>query len=522
MTATESGGRSREWLWLAAALLVALSVQLPSLQLGFVGDDYEWWLETRYRMVDNARFLEPFGGLRLTNPVMLAPDQLVWGTWTPGWHLSSLLIHGIVVGLLFGVARRVGFGPPGAAVIAALWGASPFTVFMAREVHVRHDPLLLACWLGLALLWPGPDDRWTWRRIAGAVTLAAVSALTKESWVVLPGFAAAYDLAFRRSELSSAIRTAAIWSVGPLIFVAGYLLRPAVETSYAAGYYSGGLRTAVKIPSTLAAFTGLVDFDTSSRRFGPAEWVALIALFSAAVLAFRTKSAALLVGGALFLLPLIPLAPVPVMGVHYGYASFAGFLLMVGGLAMIVVHRAEHHLARFVVAAVAYGLAAALMVWGLSVMTGEAADATRRAQANHRLVAEAEDFAPNLPRDVALVCVRLEGLVVSALLIEQVEGLPKTYFNRGSAPYGLVGWAELFSWVGEPHGGPLWREILPEDVGSGPFSVIGHAEGRFVELPVEDGTAAEAAARWSAKGFPVRVIRPWPGPDLRTPSAHER
>ena len=51
MTATESGDRSRQWLWLAAALLVALSVQLPSLQLGFVGDDYEWWLETRYRMV---------------------------------------------------------------------------------------------------------------------------------------------------------------------------------------------------------------------------------------------------------------------------------------------------------------------------------------------------------------------------------------------------------------------------------------------------------------------------------------
>ncbi len=509
-TVTASDGRARKWLWLAAALLVALSVQLPSLQLGFVGDDYEWWLETRYRMVDCGRALEPFGGLRLTNPLMLAPDQLVWGTWTPGWHLTSLVIHGILVGLLFAVARRVGFGPPGAAVISALWGASPFTVFMAREVHVRHDPLLLACWLGLALLWPGPDDRWTWRRIAGGALLAVVSALTKESWVVLPGFAAAYDLAFRRSTLASALRTAAIWSVGPMLFVAAYLWRPAVETSYAAGYYSGGLRTAVKIPSTLASFTGLVDFDTSSHRFGPAEWVALIALLVTAVLAFRTRSSALLVGGGLFLLPLIPLVPVPVMGVHYGYASFAGFLLMAGGLAMIVADRTEHRQTRLVVAAVAYGLAAALMLWGLSVMTGEGADATRRAQANHRLVAEAEAFAPRLPQDMTLVCVRLEGLVVSAALIDRVEGLPKTYFNRGSAPYGLVGWAELFSWVGEPHGGPLWHEVAPEDVGSTPFAVVGHAEGRFVELPVEDVTAAEAVARWSAKGFPVRVIQPWP------------
>ena len=509
-TVATSDNRSREWLWLAAALLVALSVQLPALQLGFVGDDYEWWLETRYRMVDYGRALEPFGGLRLTNPLMLVPDQLVWGNWTPGWHLTSIAIHGIVVGLLFFVARRVGFGPPGAGVIAALWGASPFTVFMAREVHVRHDPLLLACWLGLALLWPGPDDRWTWRRIAGGVALAATSALTKESWVVLPGFAAAYDLAFRRSTLTSALRTAAIWSIGPVLFVAAYLLRPAVETSYAAGYYSGGLRTAVKIPSTLAAFTGLVDFDTSSRRFGPADGLALIALAGTAVLAFRSRTPALLVGGALFLLPLIPLVPVPVMGVHYGYASFAGFLLMAGGLAMIVFERTEHRRTRLVVAAVAYGLAAALMSCGLSVMVGETADAIRRAEANQRLVAEAEAFVPRLPRDRAVVCVRLEGLVVSAELIELVEGLPKTYFNRGSAPYGLVGWAELFSWVGEPHEGPLWHEVAPEDLGSTPFAVIGHAQGRFVELPVEDGTAAEAAARWSAKGFPVRVIRPWP------------
>ena len=58
-TVATSDNRSREWLWLAAALLVALSVQLPALQLGFVGDDYEWWLETRYRMVDYGRALEP-------------------------------------------------------------------------------------------------------------------------------------------------------------------------------------------------------------------------------------------------------------------------------------------------------------------------------------------------------------------------------------------------------------------------------------------------------------------------------
>jgi len=495
-------------LWLGAALLLIIAVHLPALQLGFVGDDFEWWLETRYRMADPARALEPFGGLRLTNPAMLASDQLLWGTWMPGWHLTSLAIHGIVAVLVFGVARRVGFAVPAAAVVVALWGTSPYTVFMVREVHVRHDPLLLGCGLGLALLWPGPSERWTARRLVAAAVLVAVSAVTKESWVVLPGFAAAYELAFRRRSFWPAVRTGVIWSVPSLAFVAAYLMRPAVDASYATGYYSGGMRTATKIPSTLAAFCGLADLDTSSLRFAAADMVALAVLVVVTLIALRSRSSALLVGVAFFMLPLIPLVPVPVMGVHYGYASFVGFLLMADGFAQLARDRAGSVTGRRVVAVVAGGVAAALFLSGMVTMAGEAADARRRADANERLVAEAEAFLPELPWDRALVCVRLERNVVTAALIDQVEGLPKTYFNRGSYPYGLIGWAELFSWVCDPRGGPLWQEVPPEEVGSDAFDVVGHAQDRFVRLPAEKESAAEEAAVWAGRGFPVRVIRP--------------
>lgn len=501
---------ARDWLWLLAVLLVMVAVHLPSLELGFVGDDFEWWLETRYRMIEPSRFLEPFGGLRLTNPPMLAADQLIWGSWTPGWHVTTLAIQGLAVVLLFMVAVRVRLGRPGSAAVAALWATSPYTAFMAREVHVRHDPLLLACWLGLGLVWPGENDRWTIRRVLMAVVLALVSALTKESWVVLPGFAAAYELAFRGRNLWSAVRTAALWSIGPLVFVAAYVLRPAVESSYALGYYSGGLRAAAKIPSTLAAFCGLAELDTSSLRFGPAEWTTVALLVAVAVVALRTRSAALLVGGALYVLPLVPLIPVPVMGVHYAYAPYAGFLLMGGGLAKLALDCTAGHRARLLSVAVICSLVIVVFLSGIAGMAGETADARRRAEANERLVAEAEAFLPQLPGDRALVCVRLEDELVSAELATQVEGLPKTYFNRGSYPYGLAGWAELFSWVGQDRGGPLWREIPAGQVGDDRYGVIGHVQGRFVTLPVEHGTALAAAEEWSKKGRPVRVIEPVP------------
>lgn len=500
--------QARDWIWVLPSLLLMVAVHLPSLSLGFVGDDFEWWLETRYRMVDPARFLEPFGGFRLTNPPMLAVDQLIWGPWTPGWHATSLAIEGVVVALLFALALRTGLGRPGSAAIAALWGASPYTAFMAREIHVRHDPLLLGCWLGLGLVWPGEGDRWTRRRAVLAIALVLVSALTKESWVVLPGFAAAYELAFRRRTIWQAARTAALWSIGPLVFVAAYVLRPAVGASYAAGYYSGGLRTAAKVPSTLAAFCGLAELDTSSLRFGPAEWLMVLLLAALVVAALRTRSSALIVGGAVFLLPFVPLIPVPVMGVHYTYAPYAGFLLMVGGLAKLVIDRAAGRRAKTAALATASALAVAVLLSGLAGMAGETADARRRADANERLLLEAETFLPRLPTDRAVVCVRLERELVSGWLADHVEGLQKTYFNRGSYPYGLTGWAEIFSWVGEPQGGPLWREIPAAEVGRAPFAVIGHVVGRFVILPVEHDTAEAEAEGWLAKGDAVRVIRP--------------
>ena len=505
----EAPASGRGGLWLLAALAIMVAVQSPTVGLGFVGDDFEWWLATRHRMIEPSRFLEPFGGFRLTNPLMLVPDQLLWRTWTPGWHLTTLAIHGLVMALLCGVARRVGLTSPAAAGLATLWAASPFTAFQAREVHPRHDPLLLACWLALGLLWPAPGERWTGRRLTAALVLVAVSACTKESWVVLPGFVVAYELSFRRRRLWPTLRSAALWSLGPVLFVVWYTLWPPVAASYAVGYYGGGLRAAAKIPSTLVAFCGLAGLDPSSTRFGPLEWCATVTLAAFAVLALRSRAPALLVGSAFFLLPFLPLAPVPFMPVHYAYAPFAGFLLMAAGGAVAVVAAARTRLTRIVIRSAVAALAVGMLAFGMAVMRGELADARRRDEVHRRLVDEAEAFLPQLPGEPVLVCVRIERAAVTAWMLHQVEGLPKTYFERGRYPYGLVGWAELWSWVGDPLGGPVWRDVPAGSVGDLPFAVIGHVADRFVTLPSEQPTAASAAREWSGQGHQVRVIQPY-------------
>ena len=501
---------TRGWPWLLAALALAFVVHAPSLSLGFVDDDYEFWLETVRRMEDPQRLVRPFGGVRLTNPILMMPDIVIWGQWLPGWHVTNLAIHGAVMVLLFGLIRRLTLGAPAAAALVAVWGISPFTSYQVREIHQRLDPLLFACWLGIGLLWPGEDQRWKTGRALAAATLAVVSAVTKESWVILPGLAFAFDLAVRRSSARRALRTAILWTAGPLLYLAVYTLWPAVEASYAAGYWSGGLSAAAKIPSTFAAFCGLATLDVSSQRFGPAEWLSVVALVALAALTARTLEPLLVEGLAFFFLPFVPVIPVGFMTARYACVPFAGFLMILAGLARLAGRHASSAVGRLAVGGLAGAAVLALAAFSLTVAPREMADADRRDEGHRKLLEEALAFRARMPLGRPLVCVRLERLSVNSRVLEEVEGLPKAYFERANYPYGLVRWAELMSWTGWRRGGPLWEEVPWDEVPDGPFAVIGHADGRFLNLEAGAPTAAAAAAGWSARGFPVRSIRPVP------------
>ena len=53
-------------------LALAAAVHLPSLSLGFVGDDFEWWLAARTALEEPIRLIEPYGGFRPVNLWLLA------------------------------------------------------------------------------------------------------------------------------------------------------------------------------------------------------------------------------------------------------------------------------------------------------------------------------------------------------------------------------------------------------------------------------------------------------------------
>ena len=194
----------------------------------------------------------------------------------------------------------------------------------------------------------------------------------------------------------------------------------------------------------------------------------------------------------------------------YAYVPFAGFCLLAVGLARLAAHRLSTTITRRLIVGLAGVVGLALVLAGLSLLGGEMADAERRDEGHRRLVDEARQFWPQLPRDRPLVCVRLERTSINSLILRKVEGLPKAYFERAAHPYGLVRWTELMSWTGWRRGGPLWEELPSDELPDGPFTVIGHADGRFLVLEAGAPTAAAAAAGWSARGFPVRSIRPVP------------
>jgi hypothetical protein len=147
---------SRGWLWLLAALALAFVVHAPLLGLGFVGDDFEWWLAARTALEEPRRLLLPYGGFRPANLWMLVLEEL-YGTAPMGYHLTSILPTSLrrSVGLLM---RRLGSPRPrpGAGMCSPLAEAG-----VSCE---RFEPMLLMsvrwhAWPGRARRGPRPARR---------------------------------------------------------------------------------------------------------------------------------------------------------------------------------------------------------------------------------------------------------------------------------------------------------------------------------------------------------------------------
>ena len=238
VAAREAGSGSwRPWSW-------QLAVHAPSLGLGFVGDDFEWWLAARTAIAEPTLLIAPFGGFRPANLWTIVFDQLLYGTAPMGYHLTSLLLHLGCGAVFWLVLRRLELRAPAAAVVAALWMCSPYSLKPVLSLCERFQPMLLLAWLGMVLVWPGPGQPWRRGRIAAVAALAGFSALVKESWVVLPGLVLCFELILHRAGWRTAGRATAFATTGVAVYVAAYLVKPPIASSY----YAATLAPAAKVP----------------------------------------------------------------------------------------------------------------------------------------------------------------------------------------------------------------------------------------------------------------------------------
>ena len=191
-----------------AAALAALAY-LNALDNPFVYDDYDT-VVANPSLADptNVRFVLVHSPYRAVVNVSYAIDRVLWGTQPFGFHLTNVLLHGLVVVLLFmllrracGDARRLaGRGSADARGMdsfiafagAALFGVHPLMSEAVGYVSGRSELLCgafsIACVLSARAAMLGA--RWMWAWTAAWSFLALMS---KEVALALPVVVLAYD-----------------------------------------------------------------------------------------------------------------------------------------------------------------------------------------------------------------------------------------------------------------------------------------------------------------------------------------
>lgn len=511
------GGRQARLaaLWLLPAVALWWVSHRFCLGLSFVGDDFQWWQHARMALERPALLLAPYGGYRPLNTWTMALDHALYGAAPWGYHLTSLLWHvgcGVVFWAFLG---RLGASAAARGAAVALWLCSPYTLEPAQAVCERFEPALLAAWMGLAIVWPRPGERWGRRRAAAATALVLLTALIKETWVALPAFVLLFDLVLARAAPRRALRHAALASLAVLAYVALYFARPAIEPG---AFFASGLAGALKVPHAWAAFSFLTPLRPMEFAFGAAEAAGIALAAAAAWLAWRRRSAAMAVGFGFFVLPLLPVLAVGWMTSRYTFMPLAGFLAIAAAAADDTVRRCDPRRRPALVIGLGAVAAVALAV-GLVTLRTDAADARALSAVHERLVAEAEAFAPSYPRAGAVVAVRRDRREPLREVSAAARGTAKTYFVRTADPAGLADWSALLSWVLDPRGGPLLTTTTPDGAPAGPFAVVTYGDGGFAaRAPLAASVAGEVAA-WQGSGHSPRVLVPWggPGPRAATP-----
>jgi hypothetical protein len=503
MSSSSDSGRSM-YLPLALACALAGAALSPVLWAGFFGDDFDLWQVGREVLHDpSLAFIGPLNFYRPANAWLFAAHHVVFGTWTVGYHVTTLLMHlgcGLLLGRLLG---RFGIGRWGAAAGAAFWMVSPYAFEPVLYVNVSYNDLtVLLVWLGLANLWPGPGGRWTAGRLGAAAGLVAFSVFCKESWVIVAGLAVLFDLCLTQAGVRRAVRTGALVALP----VGVYLVLYALVFSSRGDYYDLGSHMFSKVPHLWACFSLLESLEPYQPGFGIGEFLGLALMIIAAFVAWSRRNRLIALGLGWFILTLTPVLAVSWIPTRYTAVPLVGFVLAMAGVLDEVAGFSSDSTRRLVRAGIASLVACGIaveLVW----IRGELSDMRKLTAAYDRLLDEVGLVAQHLPTGSPLICVRLENQNLQNLIqAGGYSGIEKFQFVRRTSPYGLASWRALFSFARSGIGDEVYLDVDPLAAESREYSVIGHVEGGFRFLEPGAASYEEELAGWKQSGLPVHAI----------------
>jgi len=194
MRLPERGSMERRALLAVCAL--AVLVFLNSLGNGFAQDDrpiIEWnphvhGVGSVLEAVTTPYWPNTPSRLALYRPVTSATyavDWSIWGGAPLGFHLTNVLLHAGVTGLLFLLLLGLGAGGVPSAIGAAVFAVHPVHVEAVANVVGRAELLAALFVLAAALRFLRPEGGWGRAALIGVLAFLAVG--SKESGIVLPG-----------------------------------------------------------------------------------------------------------------------------------------------------------------------------------------------------------------------------------------------------------------------------------------------------------------------------------------------
>jgi len=353
--------------WLAAAAAVVLSglVYTNAIHNPFVYDDNRVILQNRSIVPPvNLRAILMHDASRPVVNASYTLDRALYGPAPEGFHVTSILLHMIVVGLLFWVAWRVmedwrrSLGAEAAIAAhpqlvafaaAALFGVHPMLTEAVGYVSGRSEILCAVFFLAAFLC----ARRWllggSWRWRAVAIALWFVALASKETAAMFPFVVLIYDRVVRQNNGSEWRRA---WRGLHLpLFVIATVLVAARLYLFVFGEHGGGLTflppfllvevdvtlrylALMLLPNGQSVFHAIPLFGLMTLR----AWLSLISL--GALVAFtwwiRRRRGVASFGFAWFLLMFLPPAMLVAMdrgepmAEHRVYLAACGLMLAAG------------------------------------------------------------------------------------------------------------------------------------------------------------------------------------------------